>query len=485
MEKNSPFATSRSTPSTATTSPNRLRRPRGERRAAAPAAPAALVSADVLAKSSAASGRRRSYCLAALARQDYARPARRGGAERGLRQRSSGGPRRAGGPPRPLAPSSRRCPAPRRSAPCRPAPSSRRPRGRRPRPTVGQPPQALIGTPALSVLARRRRRCGACGESGPPERPPRPVGEPRVRDGRCSRRRRRRPRSRTRRTREPRRRRARHRSGGTEGASRRAASRARWRRAESSRKVCVSASTSLPQETLGQLTFSSIAVDDGTKRLEVRGDRARASSSARLTSSAARWPAACGERRSATTSTPGFGSPIALVIERRVRVLGRSAGLAFPSAGREVRVPPTTKPKPSEPSGPRRRHPLSKPAARPIGFAELDSRDRRPERRVRRRRRRSRTRAAEGRADAARPRAPSPEAKAKKSGRPIARYQPIAAPSLPAMPERPNELDRERRADLADACSPLRSSTATSCCPRASAPRVYFDKFRFLADPTC
>src|SRR5436190_4633127 len=140
----------------------------------------------------------------------------------------------------------------------------------------------------------------------------------------------------------------------------------RWRTAESMSERCVSTSTSLPQETFGQLTLSSKPSTKGWSRSRFRAT-APASSSARLTSSAAGPRRRRRASRSATTSTPGFGSPIAFVIDRRCGYLAMR-GLAFPSRGAVVTVPPTTKPKPSEPSGPKRPHPLSKPAARPIGF---------------------------------------------------------------------------------------------------------------------
>ena len=74
-------------------------------------------------------------------------------------------------------------------------------------------------------------------------------------------------------------------------------------------------------------------------------------------------------------SAPGLGSPIEFTIARR-RGDRTILGLGFPFLGARVIVPPTTNPNPSRPSASRCPHVLSKPAARPIGFAEPDPAER-------------------------------------------------------------------------------------------------------------
>ena len=70
----------------------------------------------------------------------------------------------------------------------------------------------------------------------------------------------------------------------------------------------------------------------------------------------------------AAATAPGFGNPIAFTIDDRCSYR-TIAGRGFPRRGARVNVPATTYPKPRRPSASRRRPVLSKPAARPMGFA--------------------------------------------------------------------------------------------------------------------
>ena len=235
----------------------------------------------------------------------------------------------------------------------------------------------------------------------------------------------------------------------------------RARNASTSASRCASLSPSRPQETFGQLALSSTPSTSGSRSSSDETATAT-SSSARLTKRGA-GPRSRWRKVAATASAPGFGSPIALTMERR-RVDRTIRGDGLPARAARVTVPPTTYPNPSSPSASRWRQALSNPAANPIGLrsgtpqSSISSDGSLATPPIRCQGNGSPSIAVATRCEVS-------GGNEKKSGRPIAGYHPAPRvaidPIMPSCPPCPTTWWR--------AWSRRRSYTATSSCPPARA----------------